>query len=319
MALALGCGLVASIGISQVMDRRNAAEAPAAETEPVFVAGVDINYNDQMTPEKVKIEEWPKDKIHADALRTLDQIKGQRVAHKIFAGEQIRAGKLMGSRRAQSAWSDKIPPGYRVMPGASRRRDRRQRPDSAQRPRRRAGLPGPQSGRPASTRPAPRPSCKTSACSPSIRSSSGKARTSRADRRQDDLAAGDSRPGREGHTGHRDGHGPPGDAQPRRQLGATPSGANIRDIFGTVEKMDRAGEEDQTAARDQATQRRRALLARQQQRNAGAAAAAAQAPGQRRLAADSRPWKMTLIEGSEVRQVELNSEDQLPNLAARNQ
>ena len=89
-------------------------DAPAAETEPVFVAAVDINFNDQVTKDKLKIEEWPKDKIHADALRTLDQIKGQRAAHKIFAGEQIRGDKLMGAD-GQVSGSDKIPAGYRVI------------------------------------------------------------------------------------------------------------------------------------------------------------------------------------------------------------
>ncbi len=114
LALALGCGLVASIGISQVMDRRNAGDAPTAETEPVFVAAVDINFNDEVTKEKLRVEEWPKDKIYADALRTLDQIKGQRTAHKMFAGEQIRADKLMGTDGFVSG-SGKIPAGYRVV------------------------------------------------------------------------------------------------------------------------------------------------------------------------------------------------------------
>ena len=113
LALALGCGLVASIGISQVMDRRHAADAPAAETEPVFVAGTDINYNDQVTPEKIKVEEWPKDKIHPDACARWIRSKAS-AAHKIFAGEQIRSGKLMGSDGVGSA-GNKIPAGYRVV------------------------------------------------------------------------------------------------------------------------------------------------------------------------------------------------------------
>jgi pilus assembly protein CpaB len=114
LALALGCGLVASIGISQVMDRRNVAEAPAGEMEPVFVAAVNLNYNDELTPDKLKLEEWPKDKIQPGALRTLEEIKGKRTATKLFAGEQIVAMKLMGAEGMAGA-ARKIPKGYRVI------------------------------------------------------------------------------------------------------------------------------------------------------------------------------------------------------------
>ena len=37
LLLALGCGLVASIGISQVLDRRNHHAEPAVEKEPIYV------------------------------------------------------------------------------------------------------------------------------------------------------------------------------------------------------------------------------------------------------------------------------------------
>ncbi len=113
LALALGCGLVASIGISQVMDRRNTAEAPVSEMEPILVASADIHYNDLLTPESVRFEEWPKGKVPAGALTTLDELQGRRSATKLFAGEPILSGKLMGSDGVGAA--RKIPKGYRVM------------------------------------------------------------------------------------------------------------------------------------------------------------------------------------------------------------
>ncbi len=170
LGLALGCGLVASIGISQVMDRRNVSDAPAAETEPVFVAAVDINFNDEVTKERIRVEEWPKDKVYPDALRTLDQIKGQRAAHKFFAGEQIRSGKLMGAEGMVSA-TGKIPAGYRVVAvrvdavtGAAGLILPNDRVDVLVYLR---VIPAP-----ASTKRAPRRFCKTSGCLPSTRSSS---------------------------------------------------------------------------------------------------------------------------------------------------
>ena len=43
LLLALGCGLVASLGISQMMDRGNAPASNNGETEPIFVALSDLN------------------------------------------------------------------------------------------------------------------------------------------------------------------------------------------------------------------------------------------------------------------------------------
>src|ERR1700732_1545787 len=45
LALALGCGLVASIGISQVMEARNKPSGEDGDMQPIFVAMADINAN----------------------------------------------------------------------------------------------------------------------------------------------------------------------------------------------------------------------------------------------------------------------------------
>ena len=95
------------------MDRRNASEAPAAEMEPILVASADIHYNDELTPDKVRIEEWPKGKVPPGAITKLDELQGQRSATKLFAGEPILTGKLMGSDGSGAA--RKIPKGYRVV------------------------------------------------------------------------------------------------------------------------------------------------------------------------------------------------------------
>jgi pilus assembly protein CpaB len=55
LVLALGCGLVASIGISQVM-QRNQEAGPSSETSPVWVAKADIKDNEPMTMQNLKLE-----------------------------------------------------------------------------------------------------------------------------------------------------------------------------------------------------------------------------------------------------------------------
>jgi pilus assembly protein CpaB len=114
LALALGCGLVASIGISQVMERRNANVPTPGETEAVFVALTDINPNDPITPQNIKLEEWPKGKVPPGTLRTLEEVEGKRGRIKLFAGEPLLAAKVMGANEVQGA-TPHIPKGYRVV------------------------------------------------------------------------------------------------------------------------------------------------------------------------------------------------------------
>lgn len=112
LALALGCGLVAAIGISQVMDARR--QGPdLGERQPVFVALLDINPNEELTAQNIKLEEWPKNIVPQGALTKLEEVEGKRSRLKVYAGEPILASKLLGANDEIGAAKD-IPPGYRV-------------------------------------------------------------------------------------------------------------------------------------------------------------------------------------------------------------
>ncbi|MBN1851522.1 MAG: Flp pilus assembly protein CpaB [Pirellulales bacterium] len=113
--LALGCGLVASIGISQVMDKNRQQARPSVETDAIYVAKHDINLGDPIKPEMVNLEEWPKDKIPSGAIRELSALEGRRPRAKIFVGEPILDGKLLGPGEHDNA-TDTITKGYRVLP-----------------------------------------------------------------------------------------------------------------------------------------------------------------------------------------------------------
>jgi pilus assembly protein CpaB len=108
LLLALGCGLVASIGISQVINRNR--ESAPVETEVILVALKDIKVNDLLDEKNLRQEEWPKEKIPADAVRTLKDVDHQRAGTKIFAGEPIRKAKFAVDQR-----QEEIPKGYRVV------------------------------------------------------------------------------------------------------------------------------------------------------------------------------------------------------------
>ncbi len=60
LSLALGCGLVAALGINQMRARQGPA-TPGSELVEIYVAMLDVNTNDQLLPELLKLEPWPKD------------------------------------------------------------------------------------------------------------------------------------------------------------------------------------------------------------------------------------------------------------------
>lgn len=113
IVIALGCGLVASIGISQVMEGKNAAPAPVAPMEKIYVATADIPLGEILTPKMVKVEEWPQDKVPEGAIRKLEEIEGKRPLTRLFPGEPLMMAKLIDANRFFGA-SEKIPKGFRV-------------------------------------------------------------------------------------------------------------------------------------------------------------------------------------------------------------
>jgi len=93
LALALGCGLVASIGISQVMNGKSGTKT--AETVPIFIALHNINLGDPIEASMVSLEEWPKDKVPRGAISKLTDLEGRRPRTAIIEGEPMLEGKLL--------------------------------------------------------------------------------------------------------------------------------------------------------------------------------------------------------------------------------
>lgn len=114
LTLALGCGLVASIGISQVMDKHNSEQKELGETEPVLVAMTDIGFNEKLSASNIKVEAWPKGKVPTGVATKLEEIEHKRTRMKIFSGEPILQAKLL-SPGDPSGVAPEIPKGYRVV------------------------------------------------------------------------------------------------------------------------------------------------------------------------------------------------------------
>ena len=111
LALALGCGLIASIGISQVLDSKN--KVAVLETVPIYVALQNINLGDPLDDGMVSLEEWPKSKVPLGAITKWEDLEDRRPLAVIFEGEPLMDGKLLpkGQRHDPIAG---IPPGMRL-------------------------------------------------------------------------------------------------------------------------------------------------------------------------------------------------------------
>jgi pilus assembly protein CpaB len=112
LVLALGCGLVASIGISQVLER-NANQNGDVETAPIYIAVHNINLGDPIDASMVSLQEWPKDRIPPGAVAQLDDLKGRRPRTAIIQGEPILDGKLLKPGQLADPITS-IPKGFRL-------------------------------------------------------------------------------------------------------------------------------------------------------------------------------------------------------------
>jgi pilus assembly protein CpaB len=112
LVLALGCGLVASLGITQVMSRRDSGAT--AEMQPVLVAVKDITQGEIMGADLLKVEEWPKGKVPVGTLVRQEDAEGRRARARFFSGEPILEQKLFV--RGEGTGPDGlIPKGFRVV------------------------------------------------------------------------------------------------------------------------------------------------------------------------------------------------------------
>jgi pilus assembly protein CpaB len=110
--IAISCGLVASIGVSQYMERGGKG-GTGADTTKIFVAITDINIGDQLNEQNIRLEEWPKQRVPEGAISQLDDLQDRFPRTRLYAGEPILRAKLMDSNDGSK--SVDIPKGFRVV------------------------------------------------------------------------------------------------------------------------------------------------------------------------------------------------------------
>jgi pilus assembly protein CpaB len=116
LVVALGCGLVASIGINQMMSARDVAAAPSGDMVSVFLAKQPINLGDTIKPDLVTLEDYPKGKLPPGAITSLDELKDRRARQRILPGMPIVDGWLLGKGETGDDVTTLVPKGFRIVP-----------------------------------------------------------------------------------------------------------------------------------------------------------------------------------------------------------
>ncbi len=83
MAVSLGFGLVAAIGISQVMGSKGQNKSPEITTKPVMVALDHLDAKSALTEENCVIEQWPANMVPPDAVSSFDEVKDRLLRARV--------------------------------------------------------------------------------------------------------------------------------------------------------------------------------------------------------------------------------------------
>lgn len=107
LLIALGCGIVASVAVSQVvLDQKGES---SVQTADILVVAKNISAASKITPESVRIEKWPADKVPQGALVDIKQIEGKFAKQPLYVNEPLIEIKLANKGKELV-----IPDGYRV-------------------------------------------------------------------------------------------------------------------------------------------------------------------------------------------------------------
>jgi pilus assembly protein CpaB len=115
LVIALGCGSVAAIGISEVLKVQQNESAPEMETVEIYVADTTVAIGDVLTPQMVKLEPWPKDRVPEGAILDWESMRDRRPKAQLFKGEAILEAKLIDPNDPNTP-TERIPKGFRVLP-----------------------------------------------------------------------------------------------------------------------------------------------------------------------------------------------------------
>jgi pilus assembly protein CpaB len=112
MILSMGFGLIAAIGISQVMRTSKANNQPVTKMGPVLVAADHLDMKALLTEENVKIENWPVAIIPENAANSYEDIADMVTRMRMSKGMPIVKSAIIDKKKASII---SIPEGFKVV------------------------------------------------------------------------------------------------------------------------------------------------------------------------------------------------------------
>jgi pilus assembly protein CpaB len=110
LAMALGCGFVAMLGVQQIM---SGEKAPPIETVSVLVARQEIEPGMKLEESQVSFESLPREAVPAGAVTEAAQYEDRALKSRAYPGDVILQAKL--GEKGQYGASTSIRPGLRVV------------------------------------------------------------------------------------------------------------------------------------------------------------------------------------------------------------
>ena len=112
MFVSLGCGLIAAIGIGQVMGKGGGGEV-AVEMSPVLVAIDMVDMHTTLTEENVKIDHWPTGIVPEGAISSFEELEGKINTQRLGKGTPILMTNV-DRRENVNVGKLPIPKGFKV-------------------------------------------------------------------------------------------------------------------------------------------------------------------------------------------------------------
>ena len=107
LLIALVVGTVATVAANQFINAK--PQQADTNTTDIFVASAAIDIGEEITPEKIRLEQWPSDKIPEGATGDFSVLEKKYAKQRFFTGEPMMPVKLMDEN-----WTT-VPKGYSVV------------------------------------------------------------------------------------------------------------------------------------------------------------------------------------------------------------
>jgi len=107
LVVALGCGVVASVAVSQVVLNQN--ERVDVQTVGVVVASRDLSAALKVPLDGFRVEQWPADRVPLGAITDPKAVENKFLKQRLYTGEPFIEAKLSGKGKEFS-----VPVGFRI-------------------------------------------------------------------------------------------------------------------------------------------------------------------------------------------------------------